>query len=161
MILHQEKLQGIQEPIPDCVLFIDKRAKNELGLDTLVVFGYRSNDLQNAIWAQGRGFSLEYVNNLRAACNLYPLSEEENKLIVTYAIGGESAHNFEDKEKGIKGAAVDLVGSLNGEPQWKNDAFFKIVGEEAEKLGLTWGVVHKGIRVDLGHIEIKNWKPKS
>lgn len=150
MILHPEKLQGIQEPIGDCVLFISQRAYTELGFDTLVVFGFRTIAEQNALYAQGRNFSLEYVNNLRAACNLYPLNDAENKYKVTNAIGGESAHNFH--------AAVDLVGSLNGEPQWKNDAFFKIVGEEAEKMGLSWGVVHKGERTDLGHIEIKDWK---
>lgn len=152
MIQHPERLGGLLAPIPDCVLFISQRAHTELGLDTLVVFGFRSIAQQNALWAQGRGFSLEYVNQLRADADLSPIGENENSYTVTNAIGGESGHNHH--------AAVDLVGVLNGVAQWKNDAFFKIVGEEAEKLGLKWGVIHKGKRSDLGHIENIEWKSK-
>lgn len=150
MIQHPERLNGLLSPIADCVLFISKRAYEELGFDTLVVFGFRSIAQQNALYAQGRNFSLEYVNQLRADADLQPISEKENSYTVTNAIGGESGHNHH--------AAVDLVGVLNGVAQWKNDAFFKIVGEEATKLGLKWGVIHKGERSDLGHIENTDWK---
>lgn len=155
-LLHSERLVGIKDPITACVLSIEERARVELGVDTLVVCGFRDNEWQNALWAQGR-FALDYVNELREKRNLYLISEEENK-VVTNAMGGESAHNFELGK--IKGAAVDLVASLNGTPQWKNEAFFKIVGEQAHKHGLIWGVVHKGQRIDLGHIETTDWKNK-
>lgn len=45
-------------------------------------------------------------------------------------------------------AAVDVIDAVHG---WKNPAFFKALGEEAEALGLTWG--GRFSRVDMPHVQ--------
>ena len=37
------------------------------------------------------------------------------------------------------GLAVDIVPYINGQPRWDRPDLFKILGEEAVKLGFTWG----------------------
>lgn len=144
MILHGERLTGINDLIVRCVHAIDKRATKELGLDTLVVFGYRSLEEQNMLYAQGRE-DLETVNMLRKELGFAALKEKEN-VKVTKAKQGESAHNYH--------MAVDLVGIKNKKAEWENLCYYDIVREEAEKAGLT-SLYSIG---DFGHIEINKWQ---
>jgi hypothetical protein len=53
---------------------------------------YRSPDVQRALYAQGRE-KLANVNSLRRAVKLPPLTEDENRRKVTWAMPGHSKHN--------------------------------------------------------------------
>lgn len=74
---------------------------------------------------------------------LYAKGRTEAGVKVTYKKGGESAHNFR--------MACDMLFVNEG---WGGP--WKLLGEEAEKLGLVWGgrwTLH-----DYDHVERKDWK---
>ena len=100
---------------------------------------YRSSEEQDDLYTLGRT-----VKNNNANIKT-PMGT-----IVTNAKGGESAHNF--------GLAVDfaLDGDKNKEglqPDWSSSAY-KILGEEAGKLGLEWGGNWKNFK-DSPHVQLK------
>lgn len=92
------------------------------GVKVRAISGYRSPQAQDALYAQGRSVPGP---------------------IVTYARGGESAHNW--------GAAVDVWVTPDTPENWT------MVGELGEQLGLTWGGRWLRLR-DLGHLELSGWK---
>jgi hypothetical protein len=58
---------------------------------------YRSPDVQRAYYAQGRE-KLANVNSLRRAVGLAPLTEDENRKKVTWALAGQSKHQRKPSE---------------------------------------------------------------
>jgi peptidoglycan L-alanyl-D-glutamate endopeptidase CwlK len=134
-----------------CKLFIQKCKEN--GIDVTITQTDRSIDLQNAYYAQGRE-SLSEVNAKRKAVGLSPITEKENKSIVTKAKGGTSPHNFS--------LAFDFVPIKNGIAQWNDISLFKKCGEigkyiSVDGYSLEWGGDFKSIK-DYPHFQLKNWK---
>lgn len=119
-------------------------------------FGYRSNQEQTALYAQGRQ-PLYEVNMQRVRAGLTPISEEENQRTVTNAKPGQSKHNLDPAEaadlvvvslaKGVQyvwDSGVDLQGDGIAE--------YVELGRIGEQLGLVWGGAWK--MKDYGHLEL-------
>jgi len=133
-----------------CKLLIQKC--KEQGIEIVITQTYRSLDLQDAYYAQGRE-DLVSVNKRRAKVNLPPIKESENK-IVTKARAGTSPHNF--------GLAFDFCVVKNGKLDWNDIATFKKVGEIGKSLNvdgysLEYGGDFKSIK-DYPHFQMKGWK---
>ena len=147
MIIRPERLKGIDIRVVDVVKKIAERAKAELGVDTLIVYGFRSFDEQNRLFAQGRTIPGDIVTNARA---------------------GQSPHNYH--------CAVDIVAqSIDPKTKkpfadWNNNRFYVIVKQECAKTttvthGWDWnrnGIAdnEEGQRVflDKPHIEVWGWR---
>ena len=121
-------------------------------------FGYRDEDQQTALYAQGR-MPLGTTNALRAKAGMAPVTEEENQRIVTKARYGESAHTVDPA------CAVDwCVLDAGGRAVWwegtdldqdgRRD--YEEVGLLGEAAGLVWGGRFK-FR-DWGHFEMPRGK---
>jgi peptidoglycan L-alanyl-D-glutamate endopeptidase CwlK len=82
----------------------------EQGLDVIVTSTYRTNEEQDALYAQGR---------------TTPGS------IVTKAKGGQSMHNYK--------VALDFAPLKNGKVDWNDLALFKRVADIGKTCGFTWG----------------------
>ena len=80
------------------------------GRAVMVYQGYRSEEEQNYLYAQGRS---------------------RKGPIVTNARGGESLHNY--------GVAIDVVFLVNGHPSWDNGHDWNLLGKEGKTLGFEWG----------------------
>ena len=151
MILHPERLNGVKKLLYNFASKVAFKTLDKLNRNILIVYGYRNNGLQTALYAQGRE-DLSKVNELRHIAGTYPITEKENKRTVTNANAGQSPHNYYMaidiacmKEKSIK------------EIDWNNVSFWKIVEKEvAHCPELFWGGNFKII--DKPHIEIKDWK---
>lgn len=114
-------------------------------------FGYRSNEEQAALYAQGR-HPLWDVNMLRGRAGLPPITALENKKIVTKARPGASEHNANP----ARAADLVIVNLRNGTNYvWDAGldldgdglAEYAELGAIGEKLGLVWG----------GRWEMKDW----
>lgn len=97
------------------------------GAEYYATSGMRTVDEQEALYAQGRTKSGQIVTNAR---------------------GGQSYHNF--------GIAMDWCLDKDTtraglQPDWSPDAY-KVLGEEAAKLGLEWGGVWKF--KDYPHVQL-------
>jgi hypothetical protein len=117
----QASWDGLKPDFQDKIL----RLATKLSFDTILVYGTRMLDEQEALYAQGR---------------TSPGS------VVTNAKPGMSAHNW--------GLAADLlpVNPATGKGDWNWDAGFKVMADEAQALGLRAGYYFKSF-VDLPHIE--------
>jgi peptidoglycan L-alanyl-D-glutamate endopeptidase CwlK len=72
---------------------------------------------------------MDQVNTLRIHAGLPPLSEYENRLHVTNAKAGESAHQY--------GLALDVVPLVGGKCVWENSSpVWKDIVAIAESVGL-------------------------
>lgn len=98
--------------------------KAKYGITILYCQGFRSHEQQARLYAKGRTVSGKKVTN----CKPY-----------------HSYHEY--------GLALDFVPLIDGKARWDRTDLFKIIGEEAEKLPMTWGGRFKSIKGDLGHIE--------
>ena len=136
----------------------DMKAK---GWDPVIGSGMRSNEQQDAIYAQGRK-PLEVVNTLRVGTGLSRIAAAENRRPVTYARGGESnhnkAHSMLPHGRGAvdvtTGYAVDIVDRRHGwEP--RDVRFWDELGRAAKKHGCVWGGDWKGKKRDVAHVEMK------
>lgn len=101
----------------------------------IVESGFRSDDEQKALYAQGRE-SLNYVNKLRSDAGMRTISGEENKRIITKSKPGESYHNY--------GLAVDVyeVIAVNGvakKLKFDEKGFQDFFNKLNEKGGYSWG----------------------
>lgn len=116
-------------------------AKERLGLNIIFTQTLRSEEEQQALYSQGRS-SLDITNNLRAKAGLAPITEAENKKIVTkaqtvknsmhaYGIAFDIAITDESGKK-IKWDATSDWNS-DGVDDWSQ------VGQLAELIGLEWG----------------------
>ena len=134
-----------------CELWIEECRKN--GINLVVTQTFRSPELQEAYYSQGREL-LSTVNAKRKKANLQPITEKENKSIITKAVAGSSPHNY--------GLAWDFAPIVNGKIDYNNLDLFRKCGEIAKKLNfegytLEWGGDFKTIK-DFPHIQLKNWK---
>jgi len=87
---------------------------------------YRTNERQDEYYAQGRTAPGD---------------------IITYKVGGESAHNY--------GLALDVVQTKNGQPDWSDSA--RITPEIAaigKNQGFEWGGEWKGDFQDYPHFQM-------
>jgi peptidoglycan L-alanyl-D-glutamate endopeptidase CwlK len=126
-----------------------------IGVEIRPYFGYRDEAEQTALYAQGRD-PLEVTNALRDAAGLAPITDTQNRKIVTKARYGESAHTVDPSK------AVDyyVVHPATGEAQWwegvdldaDGESDYHEVGVLAERIGLTWG--GRFAMRDLGHVEL-------
>ncbi len=100
---------------PICNEFL-LRAEDE-GVDVLITCTYRSNEEQEALYAQGRTVAGARVTNAR---------------------GGQSSHNF--KLNGKPAAkAFDVVPLVNGKPMWDaKHPSWQALGKIGVELGLDW-----------------------
>lgn len=125
------------------------------GVTIVPYFGYRDEPEQTALYAQGRQ-PLAVTNSLRAAAGLPPITEDQNKRIVTKAKYGQSAHTVEPAR------AVDcyVLDPLTGKAVWwdgadlddDGQADYHEVGLIGEKFGLVWG--GRFAMKDWGHFEM-------
>lgn len=119
-------------------------------------FGYRSNQEQAALYAQGRA-PLYEVNMQRILVGLTPITETENQRTVTNAKPGQSKHNLDPAEAGdlvvvslAKG--VQYVWDAGVDLQGDGIAEYVELGRIGERLGLIWGGAWK--TKDYGHLEL-------
>ena len=134
-----------------CELWIEECRK--AGINLVITQTLRSMELQDAYYSQGRE-SLSIVNEKRKKVNLPPITEKENKSIITKANAGSSPHNY--------GLAWDFAPIVNGKINWDNLDLFRKCGEISKKISfdgytLEWGGDFKTIK-DFPHIQLKNWK---
>jgi len=114
-----------------------------------VLCTYRSQDEQNALWAQGR-YPLEKVNRIRELASMPPITEKENEHEVTWTHHSKHtdrrACDFALKMPNIWDLKADI--DADGIPDYTE------VGQLAEKFGLQWGIIAKGgEHKDLGHVQ--------
>ena len=134
-----------------CELFIE--ACRKAGINLVITQTLRSMELQDAYYSQGRD-SLDIVNSKRKKVNLPPITEKENKSIITKAKAGSSPHNY--------GLAFDFVPIVNGKAEWNDLTLFDRCGAIAKTLNvdgytLEWGGDFPKFK-DRPHIQMKNWK---
>lgn len=122
-------------------LELQERSARELGLRIIFTQTLRSEDEQQALFAQGRA-PLDQVNNLRAIAGLGPITASENKNIVTKArTSKDSMHGY--------GLAFDIAITSpdgkqiiwNSKSDWNQDSAndWDQVGKLGESIGLEWG----------------------
>ena len=106
------------------------------GTPILITFTKRSIEEQEALYAQGRK-PLAEVNLKRKSVGLTPITEQENKRIVTKARGGQSYHNY--------GLAFDVALIVGKRVVWESEDVnqnsvddWEEVGKLGEELGLEW-----------------------
>ncbi len=107
------------------------QACREAKLEVLVYMTFRSNEEQDALYAQGR---------------------TKPGKTVTDARGGQSAHNY--------GLAFDVVPMVGGKPLWNEPitgAHWQMLGDCARQAGCEWGGDWTK-RVDGPHVQHPNWK---
>lgn len=94
------------------------------GLEVLIYCTYRSEEEQNALYAQGR---------------------TQPGRIVTNARGGESLHNHR--------CAFDFVPLVAGKPAWSDAALYRKAGIIAESVGLEWAGRWTGSLRETAHCQ--------
>jgi peptidoglycan LD-endopeptidase CwlK len=100
------------------------------GVDLLVTCTTRSNDEQDALYAQGRASPGHIVTNAKA---------------------GQSAHNY--------GLALDIVPMVNGKPDWNGqDPVWAQVGDLGQAAGLTWLGALGSTFPEKPHFEHPQWR---
>jgi peptidoglycan L-alanyl-D-glutamate endopeptidase CwlK len=128
------------------------------GWDPVIGSGMRTNEEQDALYAQGRK-PLKNVNALRKGVGWHGISKAANKGTVTNAKGGQSNHNKrhsliphgKDAVDVAVGYAVDIVDKHRG---WEAKAgFWTDLGRIAKKNGCAWGGDWK--KPDVAHVEMK------
>lgn len=110
------------------------------GIDVLVYCTYRPVDEQDALYEQGR---------------------TRPGLIVTHARAGVSPHNCTFKGRPAS-LAFDAVPVVHGRPIWSTTdedlQRWAKLGTLAAQVGLVWGGLWEGRKIDRPHFEILNWK---
>ncbi len=109
-----------------CLEGIDKL--EQAGYEPLVVEARRSQEYQDALYAQGRQ-SLDEVNLLRQIADKDPISEQENTYTVTQT----------KNSKHLSGKAFDVTSVNKGVVDWDDYNFINMAGIIFKKLGLVWG----------------------
>jgi peptidoglycan L-alanyl-D-glutamate endopeptidase CwlK len=98
------------------------------GFKPLITEALRTQEYQNALYAQGRQ-PLEEVNILREKVGLDPIDEDENSRIVT-----KTTHS-----KHIEGKAFDVINLVDGEPNYDDKNFISMSVVIYKQLGLAAG----------------------
>jgi peptidoglycan L-alanyl-D-glutamate endopeptidase CwlK len=118
------------------------------GIDYFVVETLRTQDIQNAYYAQGRK-PLDAVNELRKNAGLYLLTENENKNTVTQTL----------KSNHADGNAIDIAPMKDGKIWWNAPQdVWERMGKIGEACGLDWcaGGEGKAWHWDNPHYELPN-----
>jgi hypothetical protein len=126
----------------------------DVGVKLVVLSTYRSDDEQISLFAQGRR-SLDKVNSLRKKAKLDPISETENRNVITQ-VDGNNTKSMHQLRK-----ACDLWYALpNGSADWsvKDPVRIKSFGAIAKRLEMKWGgdftpLNDDGIGWDPDHLE--------
>jgi peptidoglycan L-alanyl-D-glutamate endopeptidase CwlK len=124
------RLEGVHPVLTDKVTRM-LHALAELGFPMMVTDGVRTLAQQQALYAQGRS---------------------KPGKIVTNADGVRVKSNHQPKPDGY-GHAVDCCFLVDGKPSWDGTLPWKLYGEMAKALGLSWGGDWKSI-TDKPHIEM-------
>ena len=124
------RLEGVHPTLTDKVTRM-LHALAELGFPMMVTDGVRTLAQQQALYAQGRS---------------------KPGKIVTNADGVRVKSNHQPKPDGY-GHAVDCCFLVDGKPSWDGTLPWKLYGEMAKALGLSWGGDWKSI-TDKPHIEM-------
>ena len=103
--------RSLDELIPQAHVRADKLIElcKAAGIDLLVTSTYRDNELQDALYAQGR---------------------TKPGKIVTKAKGGQSFHNYR--------CAFDVMPIVNGKPVWEDSDLWQQIGRLGKQIGLEW-----------------------
>jgi hypothetical protein len=117
------------------------------GWDPVIGSGMRTNEQQDALYAQGRG-KLSDVNTQRRSAGLSPISAADNSHPVTNARGGQSNHN---KTHSLLPYGCDAVDDAVGYAVDKK--FWDDLGTLAKQNGCLWGGDWK--KPDVAHVEMK------
>ena len=132
MILHPERLEGVDIRVVSCVEQLADKVMTRLNRDIIIVFGYRNLEEQTRLYNQGRTTPGKIVTNARA---------------------GQSPHNFN--------CAVDcwIMDEHNKNIDWNNAAYKDLCREHATTVfnKITWGGNFHTI-IDFPHWEYKNWR---
>ena len=100
------------------------------GIDMLVTCGWRSNDEQTALYAQGRTAPGHIVTNAKA---------------------GQSAHNY--------GLAVDVVPLINGKCCWDDkDPTWQQIGAIGQSCGMVWYGAPGAVLPETPHFQMPDWE---
>ena len=158
MIQRQERLNGLHPDLIQFAFDLANEASKILQSDILVTEGYRTKEVQEAYYAQGRK-SLTEVNALRKKAGLYEIDAKSN-YVISWALPCESPHqhyaafdvylmSLDNKkleaDKNRLTIFYDLMKKLATSPKYAQ----KI------ELGLFWGQYGQ---LDPPHVEIKNWR---
>lgn len=128
--MSSRKIEDLHELMQPIVRDFLQRVDEMLGgYQAFITDGYRSNEEQNQLYAQGRSIPGNIVTNAKA---------------------GESPHNY--------GLAIDIAFRPDGsnKAEWNTEMYQKIQ-TLANELGLTWGGSWTGF-TDKPHYELKNWR---
>ena len=134
-----------------CELFIE--ACRKAGINLVITQTLRSMYEQDAYYSQGREL-LSTVNAKRKKADLQPITEKENKSIITKAVAGSSPHNY--------GLAWDIACIVNGKVDYNNLELYKKCGSIAKTINfegytIEWGGDFCKFK-DYPHFQLKNWK---
>ena len=102
-------------------------ACNARGINVLVYCTYRDGKEQDELYAQGRTVKGKIITNAKA---------------------GQSYHQYK--------CAWDCVPLVNGKPLWSGTSQYKIMAEEANKLGIEWSGNWKGSLKEVAHFQYTN-----
>lgn len=124
------------------------------GMQARITDGLRTFAHQDAIFAQGRQ-SAAAVNALRKKAGLGAISAAEAGRKVTGVKGGFSNHNYGlavDMYPVVNGQIILDPAKLSGSAKQHFFATQTAIGEEAERLGMTWGGRWK--MKDMPHVQL-------
>lgn len=132
-----------------------ERLAEEANIHFIVTQTLRSQEEQLAYYAQGRE-SLDRVNELRKIAKLSPITESENRNIITRAkTVWDSYHAY---GRAFDVAVVSPAGKIDwGEgADWDSDGVSDWVelGKLGESIGLEWGGNFSSLR-DLPHFQFR------
>jgi len=124
-----KSIDALKPRLAEAVRLFLSRCK-EKGLKVLVIETDRSQEVQNAYYAQGRQ-NLDEVNKLRGKAGLYLLEESENKIVTNAKISNHTG-----------GGAIDMCPEIPGRPgcpYWNAPKeLWEEIGQLAESCGLDW-----------------------
>ncbi len=135
---HPERLKGVH---PKLVSFVETLAE-EMPWDVLVIYGLRTDEEQQALYAKGRTVKGEppYTPQM-------PLG----RTVTEAEFAKDTAHGC--------GAAVDVVPLLAGSPDWETRESYEDMAHVAKRLGIGWGGDWTGKAAgDLDHFFLFGWK---
>jgi peptidoglycan L-alanyl-D-glutamate endopeptidase CwlK len=150
----EERIQTLDPVFQPFVRELIARLDREPGLQYAATEWRRTQEYQDALYAQGRE-PLESVNARRVSVGLYRLSPQENTYTVTQTRNSNHIH----------GLAVDICPVIDGRIPWnittkeQADAW-KRIGAISTAIGICWGGLWKplsswGVGWDPAHHEYR------
>lgn len=123
-----------------------KEKMDTANISFVVTCTARSMDEQVALYAQGRQ-DLEEVNELRKKCDLYELTEKENRHKVTWTLNSMHIPVIDVMKESHGSRAFDIALKIGKKAHWDikvdvndNDIpDYEEAGKIGESVGLKWG----------------------